>query len=550
MMQSECQSQLLKQLSKTPFADRLELAALTGWSPSAVYRQMAQLEQCGLVEHLTHATQLTPTTRRYCLSAAGVGQLSRERAEDIRRLLRSTPVSEQWRRLVLQRIDTAALLNRLTTMISEIAYPLQFHWFRAQPMDAIIELLGERSIALVRIGRTADRTAIAKRLRRLDETLGFGAALIILPDEVRLRHARRILDGATVMTFVAVERDVLTAIADSQVWRVANGSSRFSLRESLGYALPLRDRVIERPLSRVSLPKPLADLDAKSLSAAEQRALDLIGDWPWLRIDHLADLLNCGQRRLRQVLNALTRHELVVSHRVDGRSRLALSDDGIVHIARRDRAAVGIAKQRWSVEPQDSDRPFGWRNIVGARSRQLLRHLKHTEAVHRFASLVAKQASERGHQFTQLDPPHRASRYFRYEGAVRSIHPDAYFEVRTSDGRHAFFLEYERRADRPSNMRDRLAPYLRYYSTRRPLEDHGLIPSVLVVFEDELTAGHFLAFAERERSQARIHVPLLVSCRSELECDGPLGTAWRSPGRRAPRTLSQAARGTLCSVSD
>ena len=542
MRQSECQSELLNQLSQTPFADRLELAGLTGWSPSAVYRQTAQLEQCGLVEHLTHATQLTPTTRRYGLTADGVGQLSRERGEDVRRLLRSTPVSEQWRRMILQRLDTAAILYRLTTKISEIEYPLQFHWFRAQPMDALIELPGERSIALVRIGRTADRTAMSKRLRRLDETLGVGAALIILPDEVRLRHARRMLDGATVMSFLAVERDVIYADADSQVWRVAAGSSRFSLRESLGYALPLHDRVIERPLMRVTMPQRLDYCGVISLSAAEQRALDLIGDWPWLRIDHLADLLNCGQRRSRHVLNALTRHELVVGHRVDGRSRLGLSYDGIVHIARSDRAAVGTAKQRWSVEPQDSVRSFGWRNIVGARSRQLLRHLKHTEAVHRFVSQVAKQASESGHEFTQLDPPHRASRYFRFQGAVRSIHPDAYFEMRTSYGRQAFFLEYERRADRPSTMRDRLAPYLRYYSTRRPLEDHGLIPSVLVVFEDELSADHFLAFAERERSRGNIDLPLLVSCRSELECYGPLGSAWRSPGRHVPTTLSHAAR--------
>ena len=449
MRQSECQADLLKRLSQTPFADRLELAALTGWAPSTVYFQMAQLEQRELVEDLTHTLRHTPATSRYCLTARGVQALSENTGTPLSRLLRQYPVSEQWRHLILQRLDTAAILYLLTTMINQIEYPLQIHWFRAQPMDAMIELPGERGIALVRIGRTADRTAIAKRLRRLDEALGFGAALIILPDEVRSRHARRIVAGSTVMSLLAVERDVINADADSQVWRIAAGSSRFSTREAIGYALPLRDRVIERPLSRVSLPKPLAEVVAKSLSATELRALDRIGDWPWLRIDHLADLLDCGGRRSRQVLNALTRHRLVVTHRVDGRSRLALSDAGIVHIARRDRAAVGTAKQRWSVEPQDSDRPFGWRNIVGARSRQLLRHLKHTEAVHQFVSQVAKQASERGHEFIQLDPPQRAPRYFRFEGAVRSIHPDAYFELLTSDSRQAFFLEYERRADRP-----------------------------------------------------------------------------------------------------
>ena len=528
MMQSECQADLLKQLSQTPFADRLELAAFTGWAPSTVYLQTDQLEHRELIEDLTHTLRPTPATSRYCLTARGVQVISDNTQTPFSKLLRQYPISDQWRRLILQRLDTAGVLYRLTTLISQIEYPTQIHWFRAQPMDAMIELPGERSIALVRIGRTADRTAMSKRLRRLDETLGFGAALIILPDELRLRHARRMLDGATVMSFLAVEREVINADADSQVWRVAAGSSRFSLRESLGYALPLRDRVIEQPLTRVTMPQRLDVLGANSLSAAEQRALDLIGDWPWLRIDHLADLLNCGQRRLRQVLNALTRRELVVSHRVAGRSRLALSDEGIVHIGRRDRAAVGTAKQRWSVEPQDSDRPFGWRNIVGARSRQLLRHLKHTEAVHRFVAQVARQASERSHDFTQLDPPHRASRYFRFEGAVRSIHPDAYFELMTPVGRQAFFLEYERRADRPSTMHDRLAPYLRYYSTRRPLEDHGLIPSVLVVFEGDLSAGHFLAFARAELTRCRVDVPLFVSSQDQVDSSGPLSKSWRT----------------------
>ena len=528
MKQSECQAELLKQLLQTPFGDRLELAAFTGWSPSTVYLQMDHLEQHKLVENLTHTLRRIPATNRYCLTARGVQAISENTRAPLSKLLRQYPISEQWRRLILQRLDTAAILYRHTTMISKIEYPLQIHWFRAQPMDAMIELPGERSIAVVRIGRTSDRTAIAKRLRRLDEALGAGVALTILPDEVRLRHARRIVAGSTVMSFLAVEQTVNNMDADSAVWRVASSNARFSTREALGYALSLRDPVIERPLNRVTMPQQLDVCGAKSLSAVEQRALNLIGDWPWLRIDHLADLLDCGQRRSRQVLNALTRHKLVVSHRVDGRSRLALSDDGIVHFARRDRAAVGTAKQRWSVEPQDSDRPFGWRNLVGARSRQLLRHLKHTEAVHRFVSQVAKQASECGLEIIQLDPPHRASRYFRYEGDVRSIHPDAYFSLSTSDGRQAFFLEYERRADRPSTMRDRLAPYLRYYSTRRPLEDHGLIPSVLVVFEDELSADHFLAFARAELSRRRVEVPLFVSSQDQVDGTGPLSHIWRT----------------------
>ena len=209
MKLTDCQSDLLHQLAQTPFADRLELAALSGWSQSAVYRQMSSLENVGLIEHLAHATSLIPTTRRYCLTAEGVRQLVQDDREPVARPLRGWPVSQEWRRLILERLDAAAVLYRLTTAISEMQHPLRFRWYRAQPMDAVIELPDGRNLALARIGRTADRTALAKRLRRLDETLGVGAALIILPDEIRLRHARRIVASSTMIAFLAVEREVV-----------------------------------------------------------------------------------------------------------------------------------------------------------------------------------------------------------------------------------------------------------------------------------------------------------------------------------------------------
>ena len=51
-------------------------------------------------------------------------------------------------------------------------------------------------------------------------------------------------------------------------------------------------------------------------------------------------------------------------------------------------------------------------------------------------------------------------------------------------------------AVRPVTMAARITPYLRYYATRRPLDDHGVVPLVLVVFDDDLAAGHFLRAAE------------------------------------------------------
>ena len=81
---------------------------------------------------------------------------------------------------------------------------------------------------------------------------------------------------------------------------------------------------------------------------------------------------------------------------------------------------------------------------------------------------------------------------------------------------------------RPVTMAARLAPYLRYYFSRRPLDDHSALPAVLVVFDDELAATHFSRVAREEMERAGVEVPLRVSHKGVLERFGPLGLAWQT----------------------
>ena len=76
-------------------------------------------------------------------------------------------------------------------------------------------------------------------------------------------------------------------------------------------------------------------------------------------------------------------------------------------------------------------------------------------------------------------------------------------------------------------MAQRLAPYLRYYSSHRPADDHGARPLVLVVFDDPIAPTHFLEVALRETARVRVELPLLASHRELVEREGPLGRAWR-----------------------
>ena len=266
------------------------------------------------------------------------------------------------------------------------------------------------------------------------------------------------------------------------------------------------------------------------LKPTEKRALDLLSDWPWLRLQDLAGLLGVSRPRASQLIAALEGFGLAVRAPAAGR-RLTLTDLGLAMLARRDRTAVGGARKRWSAAPLDAG---DWRNVSGRRSRQLLRDMGHTTAVNGFIAALATQARDLGWEIDQLDPPIRASRYFRHFGGRRSVHPDAFGVLRRESVVWPFFLEWERRAVRPVTMAERLAPYLRYYSSRQPTDDHGARPAVLVVFDDDIARTHFLRVAQERMDQTRTDLPLLVSHRGLLEAEGPLGRAWLAPGGWEP----------------
>ena len=531
------EADLLRLLSHLPLVDRLEAVAVSGRSRGAVYGSFEALARDGLAASVPHASELTPATRRYFPTTDGLRRLAREEGVTLPALLRSRPVSNQWRRTLLERLDAVAVVYRLASAVSDLAHPLRFRWYRAMPLDAAIALPDGRVVAVVRQGPATDRTGFSKRLWRLREGERPAAALFLMPDEARLRHARRLLAGAPFISYLALEREVSSAGAGARIWRTPSGATLLDLREALRHTGPRGPWPDEEPPVRASLPADLSDEAGEdwmlpaTLKPVEKRALDLIADWPWLTPSHLGAVMGLKRSRLSEVVARLSSPGLVLDARIEGNRRLAAADRGLAMLARRDRASVGAAKKRWSAVPLDDG---DWRNVSGRRSRQLLRNVEHTEAVHAFIAALSRQARSRSREVVQLDPPRRASRYFRYDDRLRSIHPDAFGVLRWRDAAWSFFLEWERRAVRPVTMAARLAPYLRYYSSHRPTDDHGSRPHVLVVFHDELAATHFLRIAGEETARAGVDLPLLISHRGLVEREGPLGRAWLVPGDTEP----------------
>ena len=545
MIPAGCELDVLRRLAEMPSLDRLELVALCRRSRSAVYGCMDRLTERGLVQAIPHASELNSPTRRYCLTAAGLERLAELERISPEELLVTHPVSARWQRVLLERLDALAVIYRVAASFPQAERSLRLQWYRAGPLDAGITLPGGRALAVVRMGNAADRTAFAKRLWRLSQEASPDAVLLLAPDEVRLRQVSRMQDNLPLLGFLALESDAASAHTGSRVWRGAASPVPLDLAEALEYVPcggelpePAPDR---RPSFSAGLRLDLADDESVPphllpvlLKRSEKRVLDLLHDWPWLTTAHLERFLGVNPTRVCQVLARLKSLGLVVPVKADGTRCLALSDRGLGVLARRDRSAMGAARQRWSAALQDPEAGLDWRNVRGSRSRQLLRNLDHTQSVHWFLAELAGQSRDLNCDLARFDPARRAARFFRRNGRLHSVRPDAFGVLQRDGTQQPFFLEWERRAVRPVTMAARIAPYLRYYAGSRPLDDHGVIPSVLVVFDDDLAASHFLRVAGREMRKTGVKVPLWVSHRTVLDRLGPLGPAWLRPGSFQP----------------
>ena len=534
-----CEAQTLRALASMPFLDRTEMVAVTGWSKAAVHEAVDKLDSGGFCAAVPHATALFPSpTQRFHLTAAGLGRLAEEEEASLDELVRDRPVSAQWRRNLMGRLDSLAAIYRLAAAVSGVAYPIRFRWYRASTLDAAAELPGGRTVGIVRQGLTADRTGFSNRMWRLRQGPLPGAVLVLMADDVRLRHVRRTLAGAPVPFYLALEREAVAASPDDPVWSPPAVSASVELRSVLdriekGSLLPEEDepRMVSVPAD-LSVEGPgwkVPDyLLPATLKPAEKRALDLISDWPWITLTDLAGLMAVSVPRASQLVTPLEGFRLV-TRPIAGSGRMALTDRSLALLAHRDRTSVAVAKKRWSAAPLFPGTPFVWDNVTGARSRQLLRNVEHTAAVHSFLASMTVQAGLLDWEATQVDPPRRASRHFKHGDGMRSVNPDAFGVLRKGETTWPFLLEWERRAVRPSTMSERLAPYLRYFSSHRPTDDHGTRPSVLIVFDDEIVQTHFLRLARAEMQARGVAVPLWVSHRAAIEQMGPLGRAWRAP---------------------
>ncbi len=322
-----------------------ERAAATRAQARCARREERPLGSAASSPPLSPSAPTSTATGSGALHSASTQQVAAEEDTGLRELLRSRPLTARLRRLLLQRLDGVVSIYRLAAAIADAAWPLRLRWYRAMPMDAALALPDGRSLFVVREGRSADRTAFAKRLWRLREGPRPGAYLLLVPDAVRLRHTARLMAAASAPAFLALERDAVASGTGARIWRTASGSPLLSLREVLAHVPRRGAWPREEPLARATVSRDVRARDLRetpdwmlpaALGAGAKRVLDLIADWPWIGRRDLAGLAGVSSQRVSQVLAPAGEAGLLTREA----GRFALSDRGLALLARRDRSAV------------------------------------------------------------------------------------------------------------------------------------------------------------------------------------------------------------------
>ncbi len=558
---------LLGALAAAPFAERGELAAFAGISPSGALESLLGLEARGLAAFVRHTRTNTSRVRSWYLSPRGITRLAKLRNTTTARLLHELPLSAEWRRNLLRRLYAVASLYRIGQQVAGCADgPVSWRWMRAGALDALLELPDGGTLALLRLGPTLSWQAMRSRIGTLywsQRTRGCPPALILLPGNLEAQRLAADLRGRAIDVHAASEDDVMRTAPGSAVWRGLNDARGLTLDQVVGRSRDAREmrgasvQVTGNP-GRETMPtatiSPGADgldLVATELTMPGRRLLDAIYDWPLTSAAHLKMLLDITEAMMKKTRPQLVRRGLVCQVRIGGTpelrrrngTRLCLSADGLRYIARRDRRRVSELLGRWSITQDEAgDEPLDVLHyrLEGSKLRVLARELRHTDGVSGFVgTLVAACREDSEWRLRQALPPHRWERWFRYDTGWRSVRPDATIELAHRGRRLPFLLEYEQRAIKPGTMAAKLLRYRRYFGAADARADFdGRRPTALFVFADEAAVSRFCALAART---VRNSLPLLVSDMQTIAETGPLGQMWRSPWQLQRGRVSLAA---------
>ena len=488
--------QMLDSLGQMPFVDSAELAGILGQPHATVHRALTGLLADGIVGRVSHGTAHLPSSRRFYLTAKGIGEaagfLGFATPSDF---VRAYPVSREWLALLIRRMDAVAAVYRLAASLSpgigDLRSHVEFH--RRGRFDATITLHNGRRFGVVRQGLALRRRSLYDRLRAIaeyDYTRRPEATLILTPSVWELRLTARFCINLNLHDcYVAVESGDALERRDLRLWRRFSwvGSSYHTLDTVSSHGSPGGGLRTESPRrKRASIPRPERMAQAAptfGVSPSEKRTLDLVTDHPMIPREHLALWLDVSEGRVSQVMHNLVNVWGLIEQRGKrGDSRYTLSSEGIRYVTHRDRAQLPTTRGIWSTGPTTDKQ--GRRRHLGHRIETWARQTKHADGITWFLSkLEAEARTDVDSELLWSVPTARSDR--AYNWGQSAIAPDAVGKV-IAGGLHVpFYLEYELRARHPRGVIARLEPYTSYYWSPEHKDDQPPFPVTLFVVDTE-----------------------------------------------------------------
>ena len=141
-----------------------------GEAHATVHRTLSGLLADGIAGRVSHGTAHLPSSRRYYLTAKGIGEaagiLGYETPSDF---VHAYPVSREWLALLIRRMDAVAAVYRIAAALSPGTGSLRSHveFHRRGRFDATVTLHDGRSFGVMRQGLALRRRSLYDRLRAI-----------------------------------------------------------------------------------------------------------------------------------------------------------------------------------------------------------------------------------------------------------------------------------------------------------------------------------------------------------------------------------------------
>lgn len=540
--------------ARMPFASAAHIGGSLLMEGQQAARAMADLESLGLAYSMPRQGNQGRPTKRWFVSADGVYAISFLSGRDMEDLMRALPVSLQWQRRILSRIDAAGIFYQLAGVAAHsVNRECVWHWRGSGWVVGDLDL-GERKIMQVaRMGPTVSRRAALYRMgsmiRDVEKNRIYGV-IIVAADRVQMRLLERWmrLNAPRVYAWIICEDDFLE-MAYSGVWsrpawlglhyrdaafvfgnalECSEGAARWAY-EPYAYK---RERLAESNEFSDSM-------EFTVLSVSARKMLDALADWPLARIEDLTAFVGLGNAGLENKGRSRGSSELVRNGLAGyvvgyGRKRLCATDEGLGMLGVRDQTQVKGLRRLWGIKRREAGDGF---EAVGGALKKLGGEFAHTDGCYRLLAELARQFEffEDG-DLLEILPAHRSERWLarRRRGRIYGVRPDAsatlWFE---EEGYVPVMIEYERRANTPSLFAEKLRRYIEYYLASLDMEDwQGDVVS-LFIFPDKSVSSRFATYCEQALDDAAAHLlqmRLLISSEEEIMESGWLAAIWMRAG--------------------